>query len=133
MNEFRKIHQYMVFSANTPMQHALAEYLSDERHYRGLARFYEQKRDLILRQLENSYFKPLHTSGSYFVLLDYSALSQNQDVHYAENLTVNYGLATIPVSVFYKHPTDVNLLRLCFAKENTTLEKAALILSGIKP
>ncbi len=132
MAEFRKVHQYMVFSANTAIQHALANYLSDEESYTGLSAFYQDKRDYFQKLLKGSGFKPLNCSGSYFQLLDYSALSDLKDTDMAVWLTKEHGVASIPVSVFYKNPVHNNQLRFCFAKENTTLEKAAEKLCKVK-
>jgi methionine aminotransferase len=132
MKEFRKVHQFMVFSVNTPLQHALAEYMQDASHYSGLETFYQEKRDYFRSLLEGSPFKILPCSGSYFQLLDYSAVSNEKDTDYAIRLTKEYGIASIPVSVFYNVPRDYHLLRFCFAKSNETLEKAAACLHKVK-
>lgn len=123
--EFRKVHQFMVFSANTPMQHAFAEFMSNERNYTGIDKFYQQKRDYFLSLMKDSKFKSLPCSGSYFHLMDYSKISSDKDTDFATKLTKENGVATIPVSVFYKNAIDNKLLRFCFAKDDETLEKAA--------
>lgn len=131
MKEFRKTHQFVVFTVNTPIQHALAEYLKDENHYNYLGSFYQKKRDHFIKLIENSRFKVLPTHGTYFQLLDYSELSDLPEMEYAEKLIKEHGIATVPVSAFYHKKTDNNLLRLCFAKEESTLEKAAELLCKI--
>ena len=131
MAEFRKVHQFLVFSVNTPLQHALAAFMKDKKNYAGIDVFYQQKRDCFLSLIKKSRFKPLPCVGSYFQLLDYSALSSLKDTDYAIKLTKENGVASIPVSVFYNVPVDNKLLRFCFAKDNTTLEKAAERLCSI--
>lgn len=123
--EFRKVHQFMVFSANTPVQHAYAEFMSNERNYAGIDKFYQHKRDYFLKLMKDSKFKSLPCSGSYFQLMDYSKLSSAKDTEFAIKLTKEAGVATIPVSVFYKNAVDNKLLRFCFAKDDETLERAA--------
>lgn len=130
-NEFRKLHQFMVFSANTPIQHAMAGFMENKNNYAGLDKFYQEKRDYFLSLIKGSKFKPLPCSGSYFQLLDYAAISQEKDTDYAIRLTKENGVASIPVSVFYKNPVDLKLLRFCFAKDNQTLEAAAEKLCAI--
>lgn len=125
MQEFRRAHQFMVFSVNTPLQHALAEYMSNPATYSGIELFYQQKRDRFLQLIKGSRFKPLPCSGSYFQLLDYSGISDEKDTEFAIRLTKEHGVASIPVSVFYKNPVDHKILRFCFAKEDATLEAAA--------
>ena len=131
MTEFRKVHQFLVFSANTPLQHALATFMKNKSNYTGIENFYQQKRDYFLSLLKKSRFKPLPCVGSYFQLLDYSAISNLKDTEYAIKLTKENGVASIPVSVFYNVPVDNKLLRFCFAKDNSTLEKAAERLCNI--
>ncbi|HNR18407.1 MAG TPA: methionine aminotransferase [Bacteroidia bacterium] len=123
--ELRKVHQFMVFSANTPVQHAYAEFMNNERNYMGIDKFYQHKRDYFLSLMKNSKFKSLPCSGSYFQLMDYSKISNDRDTDFAVKLTKENGVATIPVSVFYKNAIDNKLLRFCFAKDDETLEKAA--------
>jgi len=131
MREVRKTHQFIVFSVNTPVQLALADYLHDSGHYRRLGSFYQQKRDFFLKQLQSSAFEPLPSYGSYFQLLSYRKLSDKTDVEVAEALTRKFKVAAIPVSVFYKDKTDNRLLRFCFAKKEETLEKAGAILREV--
>ncbi len=131
MTEFRKVHQYLVFCANTAIQHAYAEILNHKELYLQLPNFYQNKRDTFLHLIEGSRFKPLKTQGSYFQLLNYENISTESDVIFAERLTKEYKIASIPVSVFYNQKTDNHVLRFCFAKENETLEKAAEILKSI--
>lgn len=131
MREVRKTHQFIVFSVNTPVQLALAEYLHDPGHYRRLGDFYQQKRDFFLKQITGSAFEPLPSHGSYFQLLSYSKISGKADVEVAQMITRQFKVASIPVSVFYKDKTDNKLLRFCFAKKEETLEKAGGILRGI--
>lgn len=131
MRRFRMVHQFVVFAVNTPVQHAIAEYLDNEEHYLGLPAFYQQKRDYFLEAILKSAFKPIPCQGTYFQLLDYSALSDKNDEDYAVHLIRNHGIASIPVSVFYQRPVDNHVLRFCFAKEEKTLDKAAAILCRI--
>lgn len=131
MAEFRNIHQYIVFSANTPLQHALAEYMQDSSNYDTIHQMYEKKRNRFVQLLQGSRFKPLPCQGTYFLLLDYSAISTMYDVEFARQVTREYKVASIPVSVFYKEPPDQQLLRFCFAKDESLLEQAALRLKEI--
>ena len=125
MAEFRKVHQFNVFSVNTPMQYALAEYLKDPVHYEMLPRFYQAKRDRFLIGLRASPFEPLHCEGSYFQLADYSKISDEPDLVFAKRLANEYGVAAIPLSPFYKDPPPgQRLLRFCFAKQDETLDNA---------
>lgn len=129
--EFRKTHQFNVFSVNTPVQHALAEFLSERDHYLGLGAFYQAKRNLFCNLLRGSRFKVRPSEGTYFQLLDYSAITDEKDTDYAVRLTKEAGVASIPLSVFYHRPNGVTQLRFCFAKENETLERAAEILNRL--
>ncbi len=129
----RQIHQWNVFSVNSFCQYALADYLKDESNYMDLAQFYQQKRDCFASLMEDSMFKPLPCSGSYFQLYDYSELSDKNDVEFAEELVTEYGVASIPISVFYSEKTNDKILRFCFAKTEDTLQQAAEILCRIKP
>lgn len=131
MREFRKTHQFNVFSVNTPVQHALAEFLSEKGHYLGLGAFYQQKRDLFLRLIKGSRFKMRPSEGTYFQLLDYSAITDEKDTDYAIRLTREAGVASIPLSVFYHKVTPATNLRFCFAKDDSTLERAAEILNRL--
>lgn len=128
--EIRKAHQFITFSTNTPIQLALAEYMSDPENYIHLGAFYQQKRDFFLEQIKGSSFEPLPCFGSYFQLLSYRSVSQKRDMEMAEWLTREHKLAGIPVSAFYKDKTDNKILRFCFAKKKETLEKAGQILKS---
>lgn len=127
--EIRKAHQFITFSVNTPVQLALAEYMTNPEHYTGLSTFYQQKRDFFLDQIKGSSFQPMACHGSYFQLLSYKGISEKGDKEMAEWLTREHKLASIPVSVFYKDKTDNQLLRFCFAKGEETLVKAGEILN----
>lgn len=125
MGIFRKVHQFNVFSVNTPMQHALAHYLSEPAHYQGLSTFFQAKRDRFAKGLQGSRFRALPCAGSYFQVVDYSAISDEPDLRFAERLAREHGVAAIPLSPFYKEaPADLRLLRFCFAKQDTTLDAA---------
>lgn len=126
--EFRKIHQFLVFVVNHPLQLALAEFLSDTSQYTELRHFYQAKRDLFLSLTRTARLKPLATAGTYFQLMEYSAVSDEKDTDYAIRLTKEKKLAAIPLSVFYSGAQDLQLLRFCFAKKEETLEKAAEII-----
>jgi methionine aminotransferase len=125
MKEFRRVHQFMVFSANTPLQYAFAEYMKEPAQYLGLPAFYQRKRDYFQQLLKGSRLRLLPCLGSYFQLADYSAITDEKDTEYAIRLTKDAGVASIPVSVFYQVPLDQKLLRFCFAKEDNMLEEAA--------
>ena len=129
--EIQKIHQYLTFSSNTPVQHAFAEFMQNKNVYRQLSGFYQQKRDKFLAALEDSRFKALPCLGTYFQMLDYSAITAEPDVEFAKRLTIDYGVAAIPPSVFYHRKNDDKVLRFCFAKKDETLERAAEKLSRI--
>lgn len=122
-DEFRKIHQFITFSSNTPMQYAVSEYLA-EKKYLELSKFYQQKRDFFLNEIKDSKFKVLNCSGTYFQLLDYSEISDMNDVEFAEFLTKEHGVATIPISVFYSGKENNKVIRVCFAKTEKTLKLA---------
>ncbi|MDQ3100915.1 MAG: methionine aminotransferase [Bacteroidota bacterium] len=125
MSIFRKVHQFNVFSANTPMQHALATYMLDPSTYNCLSSFYQNKRDHFRRELTSSRFRLLPCEGSYFQVVDYSRISEAHDVKFAEQLAREHGVAAIPLSPFFKDPSgDAHLLRFCFAKQEATLNKA---------
>lgn len=127
--EFRKVHQFTVFSVNTPIQHALADYMADASHYLTLNDFFQKKRDFFLGIIRDVPLKPLHCQGTYFQLFDYSQISQEGDVDFARRMTIDYGVAAIPVSVFYTRQRDDKVIRLCFAKEEETLSKAGMLLN----
>lgn len=125
MTEFRKVHQFNVFAANTPIQYALAEYMSDKNNYTGLDLFYQQKRNQFQKMLEGSRFGIMPCSGSYFQLLDFSAITHEKDTEFAKRLTIENKVASVPISVFYQRGVDNKILRFCFAKDDATLEQAA--------
>jgi len=125
MREFKKIHQFVVFSVNTPVQYALADYLNEAHHYLELPNKYQAKRDLFLSAIAGSKFKFIPAEGTYFQLLDYSEISEENDIDFAIKLTKEIGVATIPISPFYEKKMEQKLLRLCFAKTNDVLEQAA--------
>lgn len=129
--EFRKVHQFNVFSINSPIQYALADFLEDPHEYLGLGTFFTHKRDFFLDALEGSLFRPLLSEGSYFQLCDYSQISTEPDVDFCRRLTMEYGVAAIPVSVFYHSKRDEKIIRFCFAKKEETLERAAKLLREI--
>ncbi len=123
--EFRKVHQYNVFSVATPMQYALADFFADEENYTHLPAFFQEKRDFFLRQMEGVPLKPLRSEGTYFQLFDYSGFSGMRDLDFAKWLTTEAGVAAIPVSAFYASGRDEKVVRFCFAKREQTLKKAA--------
>ncbi len=129
--EFQKIHQYMVFAANTPIQYALADYLDRADKYINLGAFYQRKRDAFLDAVKRSRFKALPCHGSYFQLLDYSAISDEADADFARRMTIEHGVASIPPSVFYHRQDDHRVLRFCFAKRDATIEQAGEKLCAI--
>lgn len=131
MNEFRKVHQFVVFACNTPIQYALAEFLTDSTNYEDIGKFYQRKRDLFLKLIEDSRFNFLPTSGTYFQLLNFAGITDESERDFSIRMTKEFKLASIPVSVFYHQKTNNNVLRFCFAKEESTLEKAAEILCKI--
>jgi methionine aminotransferase len=126
--EIRKTHQFITFSVNTPVQKALSEYLKDERNYRSIGDFYQRKRDFFLDQLKGSSFEPVPSRGSYFQLVSYRTLSSKPEMEMAVEITKKYKVASIPVSVFYEHHLNQQLLRFCFAKKEETLAEACVIL-----
>jgi methionine aminotransferase len=129
--EFRKVHQYVTFCSNTPVQYALSEFLQSSDHHLGLASFYQGKRDRFISGLEGSRLGVLPCSGTYFQLLDYSRVTDEHDVDIAEHLTREAGIASIPISVFYATDPGTRVLRFCFAKHEDTLDAAARILVGL--
>ena len=124
MKEFRKVHQFNCFTCNSPVQFALAEFLKDKNQYRELGSFLQKKRDYFKSLMAQTPFKPLPSFGSYFQLYDYSGFSNESENDLAIRLTQEAGVATIPVSAFYKTPVDNKVLRFCFAKKEETLEAA---------
>jgi methionine aminotransferase len=122
--EFRKVHQFNVFTVNTPVQHALARYMGKAEPYLELPAFYQRKRDLFRAGLAQTRLRPLHTQGSYFQLVDYSAVSALPEAEFCQWLTREVGVAAIPVSAFYEGGFEQGLARLCFAKRDDTLQAA---------
>ena len=131
MAEFRKVHQFNVFSVNHPTQVALAEYLKTPKNYLELPIFYQQKRDLFLSLLKESRFKFTPSKGTYFQLLNFKDITAEGDYDFAIRLTKEQKIASIPISVFNEHHLDTKVLRFCFAKTDDTLKKAAEILCNI--
>ncbi len=129
--EIRKVHQFMVFAINTPAQYAIAEHLEDPRPYLDLPHFYQAKRDLFVAGLAATPFRALTCEGTYFVLADYSHISDLSEAEFAKKLVVDYGVASIPVSVFYTVPVDHKVVRFCFAKKDSTLNEALERLSAL--
>ncbi len=132
MKEFRKVHQFNCFSCDTPKQVAIAEYLQNEEAYLGLPRFLQQKRDFFRELMKATPFKCIPSHGSYFECYSYAQFSKEADKELAIRLTKEYGIATIPMSAFYKHGEDNKVLRFCFAKKEETLEKAVAKLVNMK-
>lgn len=131
MREFRKVHQWVVFAVNTPIQLAIADFLQDENNYNYLPAFFQEKRDNFLKLTEKSRLKPIPCSGTYFQCFDYSAISDESDFEFAKRLTIDHKIASIPLSPFFMNGRDDKILRFCFAKKDETLKKAAEILCKI--
>jgi methionine aminotransferase len=129
--EFRKIHQFTVFSVNTPVQHALARYMENPESWQNLPAFFQAKRDLLQAGMANTAFKPLPSEGTYFQLYDYQAISDLKDTEFAVWLTKTHGVATIPLSPFYQSGLDQKLVRICFAKKPETIIAATERLSAM--
>lgn len=125
MAEFRKVHQFNAFTCDTPKQVALATFLSDIEAYLQLGKFLERKRDYFQELMKQTAFEPLSTHGSYFQIYSYKNLSDEDERSFAEKLTAEAGVATIPVSAFYSDAVNNQVLRFCFAKKEETLERAA--------
>jgi len=131
MQEFRKVHQYLIFSVFTPAQYAYAAFLKKTEEYTGLPDFYQAKRDLFRDALADSRLRLLPTKGTYFQTVDYSAISDKSDLDFANYLTIEKKVAGIPTSVFYYRDVQTTHIRFCFAKDNDTLLKACDILSSL--
>lgn len=133
--EIRKVHQFVVFSVPTPMQHGLANYLRQHARLDQLSGFYQQKRDRLKAGLEGTAFRPLHSQGTFFLLVDTSVLGSSKEKDLARRLTIERGIGTIPVSAFYEDPdapeANHRLLRLCFAKQDQTLDRAIELLGSV--
>lgn len=126
--EIRRTHQFITFSVNTPVQKGLSEYLKVPEHYTAIGEFYRKKRDFFLEQLKGSSFEPIPSQGTYFQLVSYRNLSSLPEMEMAVEMTQKHKVACIPVSVFYEHQANHQLLRFCFAKKEETLARAGEIL-----
>ena len=124
MTEFRKIHQFNVFTVNTPMQHGLATHMADASHYQGLSAFYQSKRDLFRAGLGKTRLRVMETRGSFFQCVDYSAVSDLEEAAFCEWLTTEVGVAAIPLAPFYQDGFEQRIVRFCFAKKDETLNLA---------
>jgi methionine transaminase len=122
--EFRKVHQFNVFTVNTPVQHGLATYMADPRPYLDLPAFYQRKRDRFRAGLAGTRFKLFPSQGTYFQIVDYSAISSLPEADFAKWLTTEIGVAAIPLSAFYDQPVERSIVRFCFAKQDATLDMA---------
>jgi methionine aminotransferase len=131
MDMFMQVHQFSVFCVHHPTQKGIADYMQDPKHYLKLSNFYQKKRDLFLNLIVDSRFKFKPSKGTYFQVLDYSEITQENDVDFAKRLTIESGLASIPLSVFNENKLDNKVLRFCFAKKDDTLKRAAEILNTI--
>jgi methionine aminotransferase len=132
MQEFLRVHQNISFSSNAPMQYALADFLSEHpEHHHELSCFYAKKRNLFNKLMNNSRFMIKPSAGTFFQLADYSRISDEADVRFAERLTREHGVAVIPVSVFYRDPPEQRVVRFCFAKSDDTLREAVRRLQAV--
>ena len=129
--EFRKVHQYNVFSVNTPMQHGIASYMADPQPYLQLPAFYQRKRDLFRDGLAGTRFELLPADGTYFQCVRYDKISSQTEAEFAEWLTTEIKVAAIPVSAFYQHGNESGIVRFCFAKQDATLALALARLATI--
>jgi methionine aminotransferase len=125
MSEFRRIQQFQIYNVNTPLQYALSEYLQTEDSRKDISEMYQGKRNYFNRLLSDSKFKIIPSQGSYFEILDYSNISDEPDTDFTYRLASEYGVGVIPVSAFLHEKNKLKMLRVCFAKNNETLEKAA--------
>lgn len=130
--ELRKVHQFIVFAVNTPVQYAYSEFLKDEKNIYSLNLFYQNKRDLFLKLIKDSKFKIRDCNGTYFQLLDYSNISDKNDIEFSEYLTKEIGVAVVPLSPFYQSASVQKLVRVCFAKKDEILNQAAERLNKVK-
>ena len=131
MTEFKKVHQYNTFSPVTPMQFAIADFMQHKEEYLNLGSFFQAKRDLFLSNIKNSRWEIIPSSGTYFQMLSYKNISDENDMDFSARMTREHGLASIPVSVFNHKKTDHKLLRFCIAKQEQTLLQATSILCRI--
>lgn len=122
--EFRKVHQFNVFCVNTPIQYGLAEFMKRKDEYLNLSAFFQKKRDFFIDGMKETQFKILKPKGSYFLLADYSEISDLNEFEFSKWLTENHKVAVIPVSAFYENPPEQKLVRFCFAKKQETMERA---------
>ncbi|MCY0387762.1 pyridoxal phosphate-dependent aminotransferase [Robbsia sp. Bb-Pol-6] len=129
--EFRKVHQFNVFTVNTPMQIGIANYMRDPATYHGLPAFYQRKRDLFRAGLVRTRFAPLPCEGTFFQCVDYSAISDLPEAEFCRWLINEAGVAAIPLSAFYRDGRDSGVIRFCFAKSETTLQAALEKLMGV--
>lgn len=129
--EFRKVHQFNVFTVNTPVQYGMAAFMADPEPYLGLPAFYARKRDLFRAGLRETRFRVLPSSGTYFQCVDYTAITSMGEADCARWLTTEIGVAAIPVSAFYQRPRESGVVRFCFAKRDDTLERALGKLAAI--
>ncbi len=131
MKEFKKVHQFNVFSVNSFVQYGLADYLKSEEKYNVLPAFYQAKRDCFEEAMSASSLRPLKCEGTYFQLYDYSSVSDENDMDFARRLTQDYGVAVIPISVFYHDRYDNKVVRFCFAKTEDVLQEAGQRLASL--
>lgn len=131
MKEFRKVHQYEVFSVNSAVQYAIADFLLDECNYLEISDFFQKKKDFFYNLMKETRFDLLPCNGSYFQLAQYSRISEEGDINLAKRIIKEFGVASIPVSAFYKKGNDYKVLRFCFAKKQETLERAVIKLAQI--
>ena len=131
MKEFIKVHQFNVYSVNHPVQIALAEYISESNNYKQLDAFYQKKRNIFLDAIQHSNFTFKPSKATYFQVLNYQAISNENDMDFAKRLIIEFGVASIPMSVFNTNNLDEKVLRFCFAKKEETLLKAAEILNKL--
>ncbi|MBW7925254.1 MAG: pyridoxal phosphate-dependent aminotransferase [Burkholderiaceae bacterium] len=129
--EFRKVHQFNVFTAHAPTQHGIASYMAERQAWRDVASFYQRKRDLFRAGLARTRFRLLDCEGTFFQLVDYSAISDLGEADFAKWLTTEIGVAAIPLSAFYEQGTENRVVRFCFAKTDATLERALSRLSAL--
>ncbi len=132
MNEFRRIQQFQIYNVNTPLQYALSEYLRTEDSWKDITEMYQGKRNYFNRLMNESLFKIIPSQGSYFEILDYSNISNESDIDFTYRLATEFGVGVIPVSAFLHEKNKLKMVRICFAKNNETLEKAADRLRQIK-
>lgn len=129
--EFRKIHQFNVFSANHPIQAALAEFMAQPKEYLGLPKFYQKKRDFFQKTMASTRFRALPCEGTYFQLYDYSRISDEPDFDFCRRLTIDFGVAAIPISSFFSDGQDERVIRFCFGKTLDLLERAGELLMKV--